>query len=81
MTRDHFERMHYYGLFVTAAINAGKALKSFENMKDFYDKGFVSKERVREAEERYLVAKEESDRLSALSLGAPQPDPNPRWQP
>ena len=81
MTRDHFERQRHYTEFVAAAIKAGKAWEGFENNKDFYDKGFVDEDRVRAAEDRYLAAKAERDRLSDLVMGAPPPDPNARWEP
>lgn len=70
-----------YTKFVAAAIEARKAWEGFENMKDFYDKGFVDEDRVRAAEEAYLKAKAEHDRLSNLVMGDPPPDPNARWEP
>lgn len=81
MTRDHFERRHYYNEFILAATEASRAGQAFENMKAWYDEGVVSAERVRAAEDRYLAAKAERDRLFVLSNGDPLPDPNIRWQP
>jgi len=81
MTRDHFEREHHYVNFISAAIEASKAHEAFENLKDAYDKGFVSEESVRAAEDKYIAAKAEEDRLYWLSMGDPPPDPNARWQP
>ncbi|MCI9507399.1 MAG: hypothetical protein HFF62_12630 [Oscillospiraceae bacterium] len=81
MTRDHFERLHYYNEFMLAATEASRAGQAFENMKAWYDEGVVSAERVRAAEDRYLAAKAERDRLFVLSNGDPLPDPNIRWQP
>lgn len=81
MTRDHFERMHYYNKFILAATASSAAREGFENMKEWYDEGVVSEERVRAAEEKYLAAKAEEDRLYQLSMGEQLPDPNARWQP
>ena len=81
MTRDRFERQRRYTEFVAAAIKTNQAWQAFENMKDFYDKGFVDEDRVRAAEEAYLKAKAEQDRLSNLVMGDPPPDPNARWEP
>ena len=81
MTRDHFERLHYYNEFMLAATEASRAGQAFENMKAWYDEGVVSAERVRAAEDRYLAAKAERDRLFELTNGDPLPDPNVRWQP
>ena len=81
MTRDRFERQRRYTEFVAAAIKTNQAWQAFENMKDFYDKGFVDEDRVRAAEEAYLKAKAESDRLFELANGDPPADPNARWEP
>ena len=81
MTRDHFEMQRRYTEFVAAATEASRAGQAFENMKAWYDEGVVSEERVRAAEDRYLAAKAERDRLFVLSNGDPLPDPNIRWQP
>ena len=81
MTRDRFERQRRYTEFVAAAIKTNQAWQAFENMKDFYDKGFVDEDRVRAAEEAYLKAKAEQDRLSNLVMGYPPPDPNARGEP
>ena len=81
MTRDHFERLHYYNEFMLAATEASRAGQAFENMKAWYDEGVVSEESVRAAEDRHLAAKAERDRLFVLSNGDPLPDPNIRWQP
>lgn len=81
MTRDHFEREHHYANFISAAIEASKAHEAFENLKDAYDKGFVSEECVRAAEDKYIAARAEEERLYQLSMGVPLPDPNARWQP
>lgn len=81
MTRDHFERRHYYNEFILAATEASRAGQAFENMKAWYDEGVVSEESVRAAEDKYLAAKAERDRFFVLSNGDPLPDPNIRWQP
>ncbi len=81
MTRDHFEMQRRYTEFVAAATEASRAGQAFENMKAWYDEGVVSEERVRAAEDRYLAAKAERDRLFELTNGDPLPDPNVRWQP
>lgn len=81
MTRDHFEMQRRYTEFAAAATEASRAGQAFENMKAWYDEGVVSEERVRAAEDRYLAAKAERDRLFELTNGDPLPDPNVRWQP
>lgn len=81
MTRDYFERKHYYGEFILAAIETNRAWQAFENMKAWYDEGVVNAECVRAAEDRYLAAKAESDRLFELANGDPPADPNARWEP
>ena len=81
MTRDHFEMQRRYTEFVAAATEASRAGQAFENMKAWYDEGVVSEESVRAAEDRYLAAKAERDRLFELTNGDPLPDPNIRWQP
>ena len=66
---------------MAAATEASRAGQAFENMKAWYDEGVVSEERVRAAEDRYLAAKAESDRLFELANGDPPADPNARWEP
>ena len=81
MTTEHFGGLSYYSEFISAATAADRARQAFENMKEWYDEGVVSEERVRAAEDEYIAARAEEERLYQLSMGDPLPDPNARWQP
>lgn len=74
MTRDHFEQRNKYFLYVSAVTEAGRIRETYENLKDLCGRGFVSEERVRDAEKKYLAAKAEVDRLYLPALWGGQPE-------
>lgn len=76
-----FDLQRHYSAYVSAALDASRAYEAFENAKSFYARGFVSEEKVRAAEDAYLKAKAEADRLYNKSWSDTEPVQTARWQP